>query len=492
MIDRRTLLMAGASGLAACATSATPDAVGDAEFRALLERIAQADPRERLVAIAAFDERRLSPGGRILFEAVAPGALAESLIVAFPWAQGSAPYAVTHRAGAYRNANPDAREIERETAAIEAAAAAGVIAPDFVLDAAISSIDARAARFGGDVAAAMGRQSAVLSALRARAPTEAGLWAQPGGETYYEMSLHMQLGEAVAPRDAHHRALAACQALQSEADTLLRARGLTDGSVAERLRAFAADERQLYADNAEGKAQAVADMNAALARVRSPLSAVLPGGDVAAEVRPVPQNMEAGGAAGRREGNLYFVDLGRARPRWTLASVAYHELVPGHITQAAFEREAHPPALQVRYAGGYSEGWAIYAENLADLLGMYGEDPASRIGYLQWMLFRFGRVVADTGIHALRWSRERAISELRALQGDSIAFVSIEDDVLRMCAQPGALAAQGLAALRLIDLRDRYWRRPGFSLARFHDAVLRHGPLSPPGLAQALRVEFGA
>jgi uncharacterized protein (DUF885 family) len=416
------------------------------------------------------------------------------LIAAFPWGSSGTPYAVSHRYGAYRRANADAASIDQETAQLNADANAGVVAPVFVLDAAIAAVDTTAARANGDAAEAMRRQSAALSALRARSHEEAGVWALPGGEDYYELSLTMQLGEEISPREAHRRALACCRDLQREADALLRAQGLTQGSVGQRLRAFAADERQLYADSAEGKAQAVADMNAALARVRPLLHDVLPGADTPAEVTLVPAEAEAGGMAGRREGSVYHVDFGaiRRRPRWTLASVAYHELVPGHILQAPFERTAAPPTLQTRYAGGYSEGWAIYAERLADEAGAYADDPLSRIGYLQWMLFRFGRVVADTGIHAMRWSRERAVRELRELQGDSIAFVRIEDDVVRMCAQPGAAAAQGLAAMRIAEIRERTRRRAGrrFDARSFHDAMLRHGPLSPPGLEQAARVAF--
>jgi uncharacterized protein (DUF885 family) len=256
-------------------------------------------------------------------------------------------------------------------------------------------------------------------------------------------------------------------------------------------------ERFHYADSAEGKAAAVADMNAQLARMRPLMDFAVPGAaNQAAQVRLLARAQEAGGAAGRRQGADYLVDLGNigARPRWTLASVAHHELIPGHVLQASFERRANPPELQLRYASGYSEGWAAYAEQLADEIGAFADDPLARIGYLQWMLFRMGRVVADTGIHAMRWNRERAIEEMRTLQGDSIAFVSIEDDVVRVCAQPGVLAAQGLAALHIGELRERTRRaaRDGFDLARFHLALLRHGPLSPPGLEQAARAEFAA
>lgn len=492
MIDRRSLLLAGAGVLSGCATQApAADAMTDEDFEGLVGHWGDRDRRERAIEIAAFDERRLSPHARILYDAIAQGSRADGLLAALPWGRSGTPYAVSHRYGAYRRANADATAIDAESTQLNADAGAGIIAPIAVLDAAIVAIDAATARASSAAAQAMRRQSATLAALRARSHIEAGVWELPGGGDFYELTLQYQLGEAISPRDAHRRALAVCRRLQREADALLRAQGLMQGGVAERLRAFAVDERQLYPDSAEGKAHAVADMNAALARARPLLRNTLDGADTPAEVRLVPPEAEAGGMAGRREGGVYHIDFGaiRSRPRWTLATVAYHELVPGHILQARFEREASPPPLQTRYASGYSEGWATYAERLADEAGAYADDPASRIGYLQWMLFRFGRVVADTGIHVMRWSRERAIQELRELQGDSIAFVSIEEDVLRMCAQPGAAAAQGLAAMRFAEIRDATRRRLGarFDARVFHAAMLRHGPLSPPGLAQAAR-----
>ncbi|WP_167755678.1 DUF885 family protein [Vitreimonas flagellata] len=488
MMDRRSLLLAGASALSACATAPPAgEPMSDGDFRVLVDGWAQADRRERAVEIAAFDPQRLSAEGRILYDAIAQGSQADGLLAAFPWGRSGTPYVVSHRYGAYRRANASAAAIDAETTQLRADADAGIIAPGAVLDAAIAAVDAAAGRASGAAADAMRRQSAALAALRPRSRIEAGVWALPGGADFYELALQFQLGEEISPRTTHRQAQAYCRELQREADTLLRTQGLTRGSVGERLRAFGADERQLYADSADGKAHAVADMNAALARLRPLLRDVLDGADAPAEVRLVPPEAEADGMAGRREGGVYHVDFGaiRSRPRWTLATVAYHELVPGHILQAPFEHAAQAPALQTRYASGYSEGWSIYAERLADEVGAYADDPASRIGYLQWMLFRFGRIVADTGIHAMRWSRERAVQELRDLQGDSIAFVSIEEDVLRMCAQPGAAAAQGLAAMRIAELRTQTRRR--LSARDFHAAMLRHGPLSPPSLAQAAR-----
>jgi len=196
------------------------------------------------------------------------------------------------------------------------------------------------------------------------------------------------------------------------------------------------------------------------------------------------------GTRGQRVGANYLVDLEARRPTWSLASVVHHEHSPGHILQNRFNRGV--PDLQLRYSGGYSEGWATYAENLADEIGAFEGDVPGRIGYLQWMMFRVARVVGDTGMHAMRWSRERTIAQMYELQGESISFVTIEDDVTRFAAQPGAFAAQGLAAMHLIDLREQTRRRTGasFTLTAFHEAALRAGPLSPPGLEQAMRAAF--
>lgn len=504
-MDRRALLLAGAGALLGGASARANVVDPMCCIRDLMGPLADAERGERAILIAAFDATLLSPEDRVLYDAMAQGSWADGLIASFPWGRNGTPYVVTHRYGAYRSAGADAAAIDRDTEALTANALAGAVPPVFVVDAAIAAVDAATSRAHGDAADAMRRQSAALTAVRERslgwissgirASDQGGLWTLPIGDEYYAITLQFQLGEKVSPRAAHRRALAYCRRLQREADALLRRQGLTRGSVGERLRAFAADERQLYSNDDAGKAQAVADMNAALERVRPLLRDFLDGADTAAEVRLVPPDTEAGGAAGRRDGSAYFADFGaiRARPRWTLPSVAFHELVPGHVLQAPFERDAQPLALQTRYAGGYSEGWAIYAERLADEAGVYADDPAGRIGYLQWMLFRFGRIVADTGIHAMRWSRERAVRELRALQGDSIAFVSIEEDVLRMCAQPGVATVQGLAAMRIAELREQTRHRvgPRFNARAFHAAMLRYGPLAPPGLAQAARVAFG-
>ncbi|HJS80729.1 MAG TPA: DUF885 domain-containing protein [Vitreimonas sp.] len=519
MLDRRALLFAGASALAGCASASrgasipteTDAELSDIELRRLVIRLAERSRASRGFVLRRFDARRLTPEGRILYDAILPGAEADAVLARRAWGVNALPYAVTHRYGAYRRAaemreedDParSALQVHDDTNRMAGDAQRRVIAPDFLLDATIPAVEAAAAHVlaqeGGryePLAHGLTRQLEVLRALRARAPSDAGVWQFPDGDAFYAQTLHFHFGAPIDPGAAHELALARARELQAEADAVMRAQGLTHGDVAQRLRGLLADPRRLTALDDAGKTAAVADMNASLARARVVLAPVIEGvADAPAEVRRLPASREANGAQGQRNGAIYYVDLGAARPRWTLPSVVHHELIPGHILQTPYENFADPPELQTRYASGYSEGWATYAEQLADEAGAFAEDPMARLGYLHWMLFRMARVVADAGIHALRWSRQRAVDEMRALQGDSVAFVSIEDDVVRICAQPGAYAAQGLAALHIAQLRARTQREAGaaFDAKRFHTAMLRFGPLSPPGLDQAARTAFRA
>ena len=509
--NRRDLLLAGAGMLAGCASPPNDPPAGsaetDAQFRQLVERLGERPRRTRAFMLRRFDPSQLTPEGRILYEAVLPGAEADAALAARVWGANGLPYAVTHRYGAYRRAGElreddeprrIARAVHDDTNQLEGDARRGVIAPNFLLDAAIASVEASATRVVAageqqeNVANALVRQLETLRALQQRAHSEPGVWRLPDGDTFYAQTLQFHFGARIDPQEAHERALTRARELQSEADVLLHGYGLTRGSVAERLRALAADPRHRIADE-PAKEFALQRMQARLARTRTLIADAIEGAaEAPAEAHRLPAEQEAEGAAGYRRGVRYFVDLSGGRAAWTLGSVVHHELIPGHILQAPYEPLAGAPELQLRYAQGYGEGWATYAEQLADDLGAFADDPLDRLGYLQWMLFRMARVVADTGMHAMRWSRTHAMEQVRALQGESIAFVSIEDDIDRLAAQPGVHAAQGLMALHIAELRERTRRAAGnaFSLPRFHNAVLRYGPLSPPGLDQAAHAAF--
>lgn len=282
-------------------------------------------------------------------------------------------------------------------------------------------------------------------------------------EPSFKASLAQAYGGDFDPLKAHRLALAETGRLTRRADLLLRRQGLAAGPVSQRLKALFADERWLYPDSEAGRNQAVADMNRAITDLRPALANAIGGLpiDGAQAHRMSPQD-EAAGKGGYRtppkanEPGAYFVDLKavRTRPAWTLPSAAFHEVIPGHLLQMAVQ-----PGGSDLPAGGspgaFFEAWAIYAEQLAAELGAYRTDPLGELGYLHWRLFRIGRVVADTGLHALGWSVDQGVQAMTSLQGQSVAFITIEADVARIARTPGKYAAEGLGAMTLGALRPR-------------------------------------
>jgi uncharacterized protein (DUF885 family) len=296
--------------------------------------------------------------------------------------------------------------------------------------------------------------------------TAAAALAAPARAADYETAFAQAFGsEDANPFSAHALAVTEAHYAQARADVLLLGQGLTEGSVAERLRTLAQDPRWLFSDDEAGRDAAVAQMNDRLAKLRPRLTAAF--GDLAlpqAQVRrPAPADEARGGY---REPPVYYVDLRniRARPAWTLPSVAFHETRPGHALQAAVAGKPRPAS--------FSEAWATYAERLACDLGAYAGDPLGELGFLHWRLFRLGRVIADTGLGTLDWSLDEAVAAMRDLQGFDAAFVTIEADAARMRAQPGVYAAQGLGAILIGLARPR--RRSAWPA--FHRAILADGP----------------
>jgi uncharacterized protein (DUF885 family) len=314
-----------------------------------------------------------------------------------------------------------------------------------------------------------------------------GLDLEAKSERNYADLLSFQLGMPVDPVAAHNRAQAEAGRLLAQADGLLKGQGHAEGTVAERLARLMADERWLYSDDDAGRDKAVADMNAWLEAIRPRLGPAF--GDL---VIPPAQarRMSAADVAQRRgryreagtfdKPGVYYVDLKaiRTRPSWTLPAVVHHELIPGHLLQLPYQAAAQPHPLRLRVSKAYFEAWGIYAEQLADDLGLMVAMPLARIGALHWRLFRLARIVADTGLHAMGWSRDQAIDALRTIQGPPIAFVDLPADVDRMVRDPATYAAQGLGALEFARLR------PKGGWPAFHRAMIADGPWPFASLAR--------
>jgi uncharacterized protein (DUF885 family) len=185
---------------------------------------------------------------------------------------------------------------------------------------------------------------------------------------------------------------------------------------------------------------------------------------------------------GRRPGIHWLnTHAPRTRTRYEYEALAFHESVPGHHLQFALAQELRdlPRFRRLGYVTAFSEGWALYTERLADEMGLYSGDLA-RLGMLSFDSWRACRLVVDTGIHHLGWSRSRAIDYL--LANSALTRSNVENEVDRYIAEPGQALAYMVGRIELERLRGHARQRLGgrFDVKDFHDAVLRSGgvPLS--------------
>ena len=177
-----------------------------------------------------------------------------------------------------------------------------------------------------------------------------------------------------------------------------------------------------------------------------------------------------------------------SRPKWQMECLTLHEAVPGHHLQLALAAEkVNLPEFR-RYGGytAFNEGWALYSESLGVELGLY-QDPYSRFGALTFEMLRAVRLVVDTGMHSLGWSRQQSIDYMRANTGEAEREAAVEID--RYITWPGQALAYKLGQLKLRELRDfaQQELKDGFDLRRFHDAILTDGSLPLDILEQRMR-----
>jgi uncharacterized protein (DUF885 family) len=337
------------------------------------------------------------------------------------------------------------------------------------------------------------RAAAFLRAERIHATDQVGIGRLPRGADYYAAALRIETTTDQTPAQIHRIGLDRVRALNSQLDIALRRVGLTEGTVGARLSQMTADPRYAYPETDEGRAQLLNDVRARIARVmerapqwfgrmpRAPL-----------EVRRVPEFLEASQSGayynppsldGSTPG-IYFINM-RSLAEMTridLPTQDFHEAAPGHHFQIALAQEISEAPLLRRLMGfnAYSEGWGLYAEELADEQGFHEGDPVGRIGFLRWQLWRAARLVVDTGLHAQNWSRQQAIDYLTQTTGDTPGVIATEVD--RYIVWPGQACGYEMGRREIMRLRERARNElaADFDLRGFHDAVLLQGevPLS--------------
>jgi uncharacterized protein (DUF885 family) len=356
--------------------------------------------------------------------------------------------------------------------------------------------------FRQSVAPALTRQIAALEALRPEASDIAGVWRLPDGEAYYAAALRANTTVERAPEALHAAGLAQVASLLGELDRSLAAQGFRTGSVGERIGALNIDPRFRVAEDDAGRAKLIALAQGALddAIARLPRAFDHPAVDPIV-VRRMSEAIEAGspgafyqsgGAAG---GGVFVINLLHPGDlaTWRLPTLAHHEGVPGHHFQfGVARRETLPLFRRLPQFSAYTEGWALYAEQVADEIGCYEDDPFGRIGYLQSELFRAGRIVVDTGIHHERWTRGQAVAWMVSTIGETPGETQREID--RYCVYPGQACSFKAGANAIVEAREAARRRLGaaFDVRRFHDQVLGGGPVPMSVLAETIGAWSGA
>ncbi|MBC9031490.1 DUF885 family protein [Sphingomonas sp. JC676] len=407
-----------------------------------------------------------------------------------------------------------AEQLDGETERLKLAAAKGVIAPDFLLDKClkqiklarggnpagwglVTSVANRTPGMDGDfgerawmlakdkVGPALDRQIAELERHRARARPEAGVWKFNDGDAYYAWALRAGTTTTMTPQEVHQMGLDQLAKIQSEMDAILKKEGYSQGSVGARMEALAKDKRFAFPEGDPGRAEIMKFLNERITDIRSRMPQAfntLVKGNV--EVKRLPPEEEPGapgayGGAGSIDGTVpgkFWINLRTTslHTRFSLPDLAYHESIPGHVWQGEYANRM-PLIRSILAFNAYSEGWALYAEQLADELGVYAQNPAEKLGYLQSLGFRACRLVVDTGLHAKRWTRQQAIDWFVQANGSSVEEVSGEVD--RYCSWPGQACGYKVGHSEINRLRARAQAALGnrYDFKAFNDAVVLGG-----------------
>jgi len=289
----------------------------------------------------------------------------------------------------------------------------------------------------------------------------------------------------MTPDEVHAMGQSELEKLHAEMDTILKGLGFTTGTVGARMQALAKDRRYLFSEGDKGRQEIMGFIQERLTWIRAQLprafnTLVNPN----MEVKRLPPEEEPGaptayGGAGSIDGripgkfwiNLKSTDL---HNKYSLADLAFHESIPGHILQGEYTHKM-PLIRQLLAFNAYSEGWALYAQQLAAELGAYDSDPVGRLGYLQAISFRACRLVVDTGIHAKRWTREQGVKFFVEVNGSNPLEVASEVD--RYCSWPGQACGYKVGHSEINRQREKAKAALGakYDLKAFDDSVVLGG-----------------
>jgi uncharacterized protein (DUF885 family) len=407
-----------------------------------------------------------------------------------------------------------AKQLDGELGRIQAARAAGLVPPAFLIDKALGqmSLSAKNAREGGavvesierraksiagnwagrartiarrEIAPALERQLQELQEQRKIATNDPGISARPHGEEFYRWALKAATTTNMSPDEVHEMGQSDLKRLHAQMDGILKEVGYAQGTVGERMKALAKDPRYRFSGGDKGRAEILTFINTRLEWIRAQMprafnKVVNPN----MEVKRLPPEEEPGapgayGGAGSIDGKIpgrFWINLRTTalHSKYSLADLTFHEAIPGHIWQGEYTH-GMPLVQQVLAFNAYSEGWGLYAEQLADELGAYEQDPVGRLGYLQSIAFRACRLVVDTGIHARGWTREQGVKFFVDENGSNPEEVASEVD--RYCSWPGQACGYKMGHNEINRQRQKAMTAlgPRFDVKAFNDTVVLGG-----------------
>jgi uncharacterized protein (DUF885 family) len=306
--------------------------------------------------------------------------------------------------------------------------------------------------------------------------------ALPNGAAAYAFLIRWQTTTKLTAQQIHELGLAEVKRIRAEMDKVIAAAGFK-GSLHDFIELLRTDPQFFYDkpdDLVNGYRVIAKKIDPELARLFGKLPRLPYGVCVIPDFKAPSQTTgyyEPGAPAAGRPG-CYFVNTYnlRARPKWEMEALSLHESVPGHHLQISLAQELENVPEFRKHIGfsAFDEGWALYSESLGEEIGLY-KDPYSKFGQLSYEMWRAVRLVVDTGMHSMGWTRQQAIDFFRENTGKTDQDIAVEVD--RYIVWPGQALAYKIGQMKIRELRTEAEKKLGarFDVRKFHDAVLENG-----------------
>ena len=324
--------------------------------------------------------------------------------------------------------------------------------------------------------------------LYARSTTDDGVWKLPNGEAYYQHRLESITTTKLTAQEIHDIGLSEVARIHDEMREIMQKVGF-EGNLQEFFEFMRVDPQFYYPETEEGRQRYLDEATALIDNMKTRLDELFytkPKAELVVKAVEPFREQSAGKAFyqrpapdGSRPG-MYYANLYKmsSMPTYQMEALAYHEGIPGHHMQLAISQELDglPRFRRFGSATAYTEGWGLYSEFIPKEMGLY-EDPYSDFGRLAMELWRACRLVVDTGIHQLRWTRQEAIDYL--VENTPNPVDDLEKAIGRYIVWPGQATAYKIGMLKIIELREKARTALGdkFDLRGYHDVILRNGPL---------------